>query len=474
MGNPKGFLTYKREVAKSRSVCERIKDYREIVKPRANSISREQASRCMDCGIPFCHWGCPLNSYIPEWNDLMFNDQWERAFELLDATNILPEVTGRVCPAICEYACILGINDEPVTIRENELAIIEDAFRKGYIRPRPPKNRSNKKVAIIGSGPSGLSTAVFLNRIGHNVVVFEQDNKIGGIMRYGIPDFKLEKWILDRRIEIWKKEGIRFMSGVCVGKDISVLELTKQFDAVCLAGGSRIPRDLVLPGRQLSGIHFAMDYLLESNRRVAKEKVAKDRMINVKGKRVVVIGGGDTGADCVGVAKRQGATSVTQIELLPKPANKRDETCPWPQYPMLLKTGGSYEEGVTRQWSVLTKEFIGDRGQVTDISCVSVKFDRKKMKEIPKSLFQIRADLVILALGFLHPQHQGLLEEVGVEYDVRGNVETNDYYMTQVKGIFCAGDMRRGQSLIVWALYEGCEAAYQINQYLEKKGGNHG
>ncbi|MBU0671869.1 MAG: glutamate synthase subunit beta, partial [Candidatus Margulisbacteria bacterium] len=387
MGNPKGFLNIKREAEQYRPVCERVKDYKDVVTPRSDRVSRDQASRCMDCGTPFCHWACPLGNFIPEWNDLVHNNRWERAFELLNASNNLPEVTGRVCPALCEFACVLGINDDPITIRENELSVIEHGFKKGYIKPNPPKTRTGKTVAVIGSGPAGLSCAAELNKQGHTVTVFERDDKIGGIMRYGIPDFKLEKHILDRRIEIWKKEGIKFRTIVNAGK-----EIIKDFDAVCLATGCRTPRDLKIPRRELNGIHFAMDYLIRAN---------KTKKAEAKGKKVVVIGGGDTGSDCVGTANRQGAACVVQIELLPEPPACRDNKCPWPTYPLLLKTTSSHKEGVDRSWSILTKKFIGENGRVKQLSCVKVKFEGRQMKEIPGSEFEIEADLVILAVGFL-------------------------------------------------------------------------
>jgi len=430
MGNPKGFLNIKKGPAEYRPVCERIKDYREVVKPRPETVSRDQASRCMDCGTPFCHWGCPLGNYIPEWNDLVWNDQWERALELLYATNNLPEVTGRVCPAPCEYACVLGINDDPVTIRENELAIIETAFRQGWVKPHPPKTRSGKKVAVVGSGPAGLACADELNKMDHKVTVFEKDDKLGGIMRYGIPDFKLEKSILDRRIEIFKKEGIEFIVGKEGGSD-----LIRRYDAVCLATGARTPRDLKIPGRELDGIHFAMDYLARANYGEHKE---------AKGKRVVVIGGGDTGADCVGTAIRQGAKCVNQLELLPKPPEGRPANQPWPVYPLILKTSTSHEEGCERQWSVSTREFRekeGGGGEVGKLLCVKVN---EQLKEIPGTEFEIDTDLVILALGFLRPDIK--IEE---------------------KGVFVAGDARRGPSLIVWAIWEGRQAAEAVDAYLK-------
>jgi len=472
MGDVKGFLSVKRETAKYRTVCERTKDYCEVSILPESRDSEKQASRCMDCGTPFCHWGCPVGNYIPEWNDLVFRGQWQKAFELLSATNNFPEITGRICPAICEYACVLGINDQPVTIRENELAIIEYAFKKGYIKPNPPKKRTHRKIAIIGSGPAGLACADQLNKAGHEVTVFERDDKIGGILRYGIPDFKLEKWILDRRLKIMAKEGIKFKTDVEAGTDVSMRELRKEFAAVCLAGGSRFPRDLKIEGRDLKGIHFAMDYLVQANRKVAGGKILPEKLINAKDKKVVVIGGGDTGSDCMGTAHRQGAGCVVQVELLAQPPECRSQDCPWPKYPMILKTTSSHEEGGARKWSVLTKKFIGDNGRLKGISCVKIEFERddkscQLIKEVPGSEFQIDADMVILALGFLHPEKNKLIDGIGL--DQRGNVNTKDNYMTSAKGVFSCGDMRRGQSLIVWAIAEGRRSAYHIDKYLMGK-----
>jgi glutamate synthase (NADPH/NADH) small chain len=472
MGDIKGFLKVNRKTVQYRPVCERIKDFAEVAVLPGEEHSKEQASRCMDCGTPFCHWGCPIGNYIPEWNDLVFTGHWEKAVQLLEATHNLPEITGRLCPAICEYACVLGINDEPVTIRENELAIIEHGFKKGWIRPLPPKKRSGKRVAVVGSGPAGLSCAAQLNKGGHNVIVFERDEKIGGILRYGIPDFKLEKWILDRRIEIWEKEGIKFKTGVDVGGNYPAKKLLKEFDAVCLAGGSRVPRDLKIEGRNLAGIYFAMDYLTQSNQKIAGVKIPEGKLIDAKGKKVVVIGGGDTGADCVGLAHRQGASCVVQIELLPKPPECRVKNEPWPKYPFILKTSTSHEEGGIRKWQVLTKKFIGRNGQVKKISCVKVKFIKEDkrvspvMQEVPNSEFEIEADLVILAVGFVHPEHRGLLKKLAIKLDECGNVKTKQNYMTSQKGIFSAGDMRSGQSLIVRAISEGRIAARRIDIYL--------
>jgi glutamate synthase (NADPH/NADH) small chain len=475
MGDPKGFLKVKRQTAEYRPVCERIKDFHEIVVAPSAEQSQQQASRCMDCGTPFCHWGCPIGNYIPEWNDLMFAGHWQRAFQLLEATNNLPEITGRLCPATCEYACVLGINDDPVTIRENELAIIENAFKAGLIKPRSPLKRTGKKVAVIGSGPAGLSCAAQLNKAGNKVVVFEKDDKIGGILRYGIPDFKLEKWVIDRRLEIWRKEGIEFNTGVNVGRDYPASRLLREFDAVCLAGGCGVARDLNITDRDLQGIYFAMDYLVQANKRIAGEIIPTDKLIDAKGKRVVVIGGGDTGADCVGTAHRQGAACVVQIEILPEPPKCRTEDCPWPSYPFILKTSSSHKEGGERQWAVSTKKFIGDNGRLNRISCVRVEFTNAGdkgcpvMREVPGSEFEIEADLVILALGFVHPEYSGLLQELGIQFDKKGNVKTNENYTTSIKKVFCAGDMRRGQSLIVWAIAEGRRAAYCIDKYLTGK-----
>lgn len=470
MADTKRFLKVKREAAPYRAICERVKDYKEVSVLRSEERSQEQGSRCMDCGVPFCHWGCPVGNYISEWNDLIFRGQWKKAIDVLQATNNLPEITGRLCPAPCEFACVLGINDDPVTVRENELDIIEHAFKRGWIKPDPPKERTGKKIAIIGSGPAGLACADQLNEAGHKVTIFERDDKIGGILRYGIPDFKLDKSILDRRIKILKKEGIEFKTSVDVGADYKVSRLKRDFDAICLTGGSRVPRDLKIPGRELKGVYFAMDYLTQSNGRVAGSRISADKLIDAKGKKVVVVGGGDTGADCVGTANRQGAACVVQIELLPQPPECRTRDFPWPVYPMLLKTSSSHQEGGQRHWDVSTKQFIGEKGRVKKLSCVKVdigKDDRGCMliKDITGTGFEIEADLAILALGFMHPE-KGLISQLGVEIDPRGNVKTDGHYLTSVKDIFAAGDMRRGQSLIVWAISEGRRAAHSIDKYL--------
>jgi glutamate synthase (NADPH/NADH) small chain len=404
-----------------------------------------------------------VGNYIPEWNDLMFHGEWKKAFELLNGTNNLPEITGRICPAPCEYACVLAINDDAVTIRENELSIIEWAFSSKYIKPDSAKKRTGKSVAVVGSGPAGLSCADQLNKAGHRVTVFEKDDKIGGILRYGIPDFKLGKDVIDRRISILKKEGIKFVTSTDVGADYRAELLVKDFDAVCLAGGSRQPRDLTIEGRDLKGIHFAMDYLIQSNRVVAGYKPNPKDIISAKGKKVLIIGGGDTGADCVGTANRQGASCVMQIEVLSRPSDRRTPEFPWPRYPVIFKTSSSHEEGGERQWAVLTKKFTGKEGTVKKAHCVRLD---PSMKEMSGTEFEIEADLVILAIGFLHPEHNGLLNALKVKFDPRGNVKTDENYMTSRKGVFSAGDMRRGQSLVVWAIAEGRRCAHNIDKYL--------
>ena len=459
MGELRGFLRLARQGSVYRDVCERVKDFKEVIQPPSVKQSQEQASRCMDCGTPFCHWACPLGNYIPEWNDCVFRGDWKEALVLLEATNNLPEVTGRVCPALCEYSCVLGLNDDAVTIRENELAVIEFGFKNGLIKPRLVTQRTGKKIAIIGSGPAGLACAAELNQAGHQVTIFERDNLAGGILRYGIPDFKLEKYLLDRRIDIWKKEGVIFKTGVDVGQDYPVHKILAEFDVVCLAGGCRVPRDINIPGRKLKGIHFAMDYLIQSNKRVAGGKIAQEELIDAKNKKVVVIGGGDTGSDCVGTAHRQGALCVMQIEILPQPAQYRTPEYPWPKYPAILKTSSSHEEGGARHWSVSTKEFIGEKGRIKKILCAKNEGET----------FEMEADLVVIAAGFLHPQHLGLLSEFSVGLDQRGNVKTDQNYMTSVNKVFSAGDMRRGQSLVVWAISEGRQAAYCMDKYLMGK-----
>ncbi len=479
----KAFLKTQRAKEQYRPVCERLKDYGQVAVLRAWDKTQEQSHRCMDCSTPFCHWACPVGNIIPEWNDLVAAGKWDKAYKLLSATNNLPEVTGRICPAPCEYACVLGINDGAITIRENELGIVEHAFSQGLVKAQPPKARSGKKVAVVGSGPAGLSAAAQLNRMGHQVTVFERDDKIGGIMRYGIPDFKLEKNILDRRIKLYEAEGVTFKTNIDVGVNYPGAKLSADFDAVCLAAGSREPRDLAIDGRSLRGIYFAMDYLTQSNKRAAGIKIPAQDEIVAKGKKVVVIGGGDTGSDCVGTANRQGAACVVQIELLPQPPQERPQHQPWPNYPMILKTTTSHEEGSQRHWCVSTKQFTGASGAVKKLVCVRVEMvigadKRPVFKELPNSEFEIDADLVLLALGFVHPQHKGMVAELGVALDPRGNVQTGitggrearpyTEYMTSLEGIFACGDMRRGQSLVVWAIAEGWACADAIDAYLKR------
>ena len=470
----KGFLKVKREKASYRLASERVKDYKEVALLRSDGDTIRQASRCMDCGTPFCNWSCPLGNYIPEWNDEILKKNWRKAFELLNATNNLPEITGRICPALCEYSCVLGLNDDAVTIRENELAIIEHAFKKGWVRPEKPNKRTNKKIAVVGSGPAGLACATQLNKAGHAVTIFERDKKAGGILRYGIPDFKLEKRILDRRLDILKKECIIIKTSINVGVDIKSADLIKRFDAVCLTGGSRIPRDINIEGRDLKGICFAMDFLTQSNRAVTGEKYTYSDDLWAKDKNVIIIGGGDTGADCMGVAHRQGAKNVIQLEIMSKPPECRSHKYPWPYYPLLLKTTTSHEEGGERYFSIMTKKFIGKYGFVNKLGCVKLDFkeDAKGcsvMSEIKGSEFEIDADLVIIAAGFLHPEHEGLVHDFKVKLDKRGNVTTDNNFMTSKKKVFAAGDLRRGQSLIVWAISEGRKAAFCIDKYLMQK-----
>lgn len=470
MADPQGFLKVTRELPKARDPRERIGDYKEIYLPFSETKTLDQASRCMDCGIPFCHNGCPLGNIIPEFNDAVYNEEWEEAYQILASTNNFPEFTGRICPAPCETACVLGINQPAVAIEHIEKSIIEKAFDQGFVKPQPPAHRTGKKVAVIGSGPSGMAAAAQLNKAGHSVTLFERNDKIGGLLRYGIPDFKLEKDVIDRRLEVMEAEGIMFRTNANVGGNVSVEEL-KAFDAICLCGGSTIPRDLDVPGRNLDGIHFAMEFLEQSNRRVAGEVIDPDRSIMATDKHVVVIGGGDTGSDCVGTSNRHGATSVTQIELLSKPPETRSPDTPWPNWPMILRTSSSHQEGGDRHWSLLTRAFKGADGKVTGIELVDIKWDKDPttgkfgFEEVSGSSREIPCDLALLAIGYLHPQHAGLLDQLGVEYDERGNVMTNQY-QTNIDNVFSAGDMRRGQSLVVWAISEGREAARAIDTYL--------
>ncbi len=469
MADPRGFLKFERQVAPLRPVEERVRDWQEVLTPPDHALVRDQAARCMDCGVPFCHKGCPLGNIIPDFNDLVYRGHMRNALDRLHATNNFPEFTGRLCPAPCEYSCVLGYNQPAVTIKQIEQHIVDTGFANGWIVPQPPERLTGRTVAVIGSGPSGLAAAQQLCRAGHLVTVFERASRIGGLLRYGIPDFKLDKRVLDRRLRQMAEEGVIFRPGVNVGKDISAAEIRAQFDAVCLAGGSTVPRDLNVPGRELQGIHFAMEYLTLQNRANAGDDVEP---ISARDKRVVIIGGGDTGADCLGTAIRQGAREIVQIELLPKPPLQRDATMPWPTYPMLLRTSSAHEEGGVRDWAVNTTSFTGASGRVESLQCVRLEFGepgpdgRRPMKPIPGSEFTIGADLVLLAMGFLSPQHSGLLDDLGVAYDARGNVQTDAHRMTSVRAVFAAGDMRRGQSLIVWAIAEGRQTAREIDRFL--------
>ncbi|HTH55618.1 MAG TPA: glutamate synthase subunit beta [Cyclobacteriaceae bacterium] len=465
MGKNTGFLETNRQLPQKREVRERVKDYFEVEGAVDKSLTVKQASRCMDCGIPFCHQGCPLGNIIPEFNDAVYQQNWKLAYEILTLTNNFPEFTGRICPAPCEASCVLGINKPAVAIEYIEKTIIEKAFEEGYVKPQIPAQRTNKKVAVIGSGPAGLAAAAQLNSAGHWVTVFERADEIGGLLRYGIPDFKLDKRILDRRLAIMVEEGISFHTNMNVGVNLSVTELVDTFDAILLACGSTVPRDLPIKGRELKGVHFAMDFLTQQNRRVNGKKINQAEIWATE-KNAVVIGGGDTGSDCVGTSNRQGAKSVTQIEILSKPPKDRNENMPWPNWPMILRTSTSHEEGCERQWAIVTKEFVGDdKGNLKALKIVEVEWEGKSFKEIPESERELPCELALLALGFLNPQHDGLLDLLKVDYDDRGNVKAKSYQTSQEK-IFAAGDTKRGQSLVVWAISEGREAAHAIDQYL--------
>ncbi|HEQ60554.1 MAG TPA: glutamate synthase subunit beta, partial [Firmicutes bacterium] len=473
MGKPTGFMEYTREPPETRPVKERLMDWCEVYRPLAVEKLQRQAARCMDCGTPFCHAGCPLGNLIPDWNDLAYRDRWKEAVGRLLATNNFPEFTGRICPAPCEEACVLGINEPPVTIEQIERRVIEHAFEQGWIRPEPPETRTGKRVAVVGSGPAGLACAQQLNRAGHHVIVFERADRLGGLLRYGIPDFKLEKWILDRRLKLLETEGIVFKTNVEVGRDLPVEEL-KAFDAIVLCGGATRPRDLPVPGRDLEGIHFAMDFLARQNKRVAGDDLEAGGLqaIDAAGQHVIVIGGGDTGSDCVGTANRQGARSVTQFEILPKPPVERPPHQPWPYWPMKLRSSTSHEEGCERHWSLSTKAFLGSAGKVQRVRTVCVEWKtaggngRVRPVELEDTEQEWPAERVLLAMGFLGPEPGGLLASLGVQLDSFGNVQTDEHYMTSVPGVFSAGDMRRGQSLVVWAISEGREAARSVDRYL--------
>ena len=466
MGKPTGFLEYERETPVRRPVLERVNDWFEVYQDFPVSKAKQQAARCMDCGVPFCHTGCPLNNYIPDWNDFVYRDRWREAIRSLHATNNFPEFTGRICPAPCESACVLGINAPPVTIKAVEQKIIDHAFSEGWVIAEPARRRTGKRIAIVGSGPAGLAAAQQLARAGHAVTVFERHTEIGGLLRYGIPDFKMEKSVIDRRIEQLRAEGVEFRTGVHVGVDIGADQLRHDFQAILLAIGAEQPRQLELPGRDLHGIHFAMDYLTQQNRRVAGERFSAAEEILATGKRVIIIGGGDTGADCLGTAHRQKAASVHQLQIHAMPPESRHTSTPWPHWPLQLRMEAAHEEGGVREWSVLTTHLSGDEsGNVQKLHCVRVG-PKPALERMPGTEFYLDADLVLIAIGFSGPVRAGLMEQLPVQLDVRGNVKTDDSYRTSLPGIFSAGDMRRGQSLVVWAIAEGRKAAHHIDKAL--------
>jgi len=473
MGKPTGFLEFTRELPAKRKVEERLNDYKEFVQRYSDQKLNEQSGRCMDCGVPFCHNGCPLGNIIPEFNDAVYRKEWKEAYDILSSTNNFPEFTGRICPAPCESACVLGINQPAITIEEIEKHIIEIAFDNGFVQPKKSILRTGKKIAIIGSGPAGLAAAAQLNAAGHYVMVFERDDAPGGLLRYGIPDFKLEKWVIDRRIKLMEEEGIVFRCNANVGVDVSISELLREFNVIVLAGGSTIPRDLKIPGRELKGVHFAMDFLKQQNKRVSDIAVESEDIFATS-KDVVVIGGGDTGSDCVGTSNRQKARSITQFELLPKPPESRTQFMPWPTYPMTLKITSSHEEGAHRNWAIATKEFIGDaNGNLKALKIVDLEWeiteDGKPARFIERagSEREIPCQLALLAMGFVHPQHEGLVQQLEIELDERGNVKASEKeYQTNISKIFTAGDMRRGQSLVVWAISEGRECARKVDEFL--------
>jgi glutamate synthase (NADPH) small chain len=473
VGKATGFLEIKRKKWPTRPVAERLHDWKEVYLPFPTDELAKQGARCMDCGIPFCHQGCPLGNLIPDWNDLVYRDRWREAIERLHATNNFPEFTGRLCPAPCEGSCVLGINDDPVTIKAVEVSIIDRAFDEGWVTAEPPAQRTGKRVAVVGSGPAGLAAAQQLNRAGHLVTVFERSDRVGGLLRYGIPEFKMEKRFLDRRLAVMEKEGIAFRTNAHVGVTMPVRELREGFDAIVLAGGACQPRDLPIPGRELAGIHFAMDYLTLQNKRCEGDTVPDAAFITAKDKRVVIIGGGDTGADCLGTVHRQGALAVHQFELLPRPPDTRAADNPWPQWPNIFRVSSAHEEGGERVYSVSTQRFVGNQGGVTALEAVKVEMVRDgarlDFKPVPGSEFRLDVDLVLLAMGFLGAEKAGMLTDLGVTLTERGNVARDATWMTSVPGVFACGDMQRGQSLIVWAIAEGRSCAAGVDRYLMGK-----
>jgi len=470
MGKVTGFLELGREELVPRDPKERLKDWQEIYQPFPEEKQREQGARCMDCGVPFCHTGCPVNNLIPDWNDLVYNNRWESAIRRLHATNNFPEFTGRICPAPCEQSCVLGINQDPVSIKLIEKSIVERAWKEGWIKPEPPQEKTGKRVAVVGSGPAGLAAAQQLRRSGHSVTVYEKNDRIGGLLRYGIPNFKLEKHVIDRRLEQMRAEGVTFVTNAHVGVNVPVETLTDEYDVVLLTGGAERPRDLPVQGRELKGIHFAMEFLPQQNKRCEGDVLDLVLAISAAGKNVVILGGGDTGADCLGTSLRQGAKSVHQFEIMPKPPDTRAASTPWPMWPLQLRTESSHKEGGIRDWGINSLSFTGEEGRVKQLHAVRVG-PPPTFVPIAGSEFTIDADLVLLALGFLGPVHSGMIEQLGLALDARGNIQTNSDYMTSVEGVFAAGDMRRGQSLVVWAISEGRKAAEAIDHYLFTRGG---
>ena len=476
MGNPTGFLEIDKKERNYEDPKDRLKHFKEFIVPLTNEEVSKQGSRCMDCGIPYCHQGCPVNNLIPDWNDLVYKHEWKKALDTLHSTNNFPEFTGRICPAPCEAACTLNLTDNPVSIKTIECSIVDYGWEKGWIKPQLPKKHTDKKVAIIGSGPAGLACAQQLARLGHSVVVYEKNERIGGLLRIGIPDFKMEKTLIDRRMAQMQSEGVQFKTNSEIGNNISTNQIIDNFDAVSVCIGSEVPRNLEVKGRNLKGIHFAMDFLSQQNDMVAGKTISKDILISAKGKKVLVIGGGDTGSDCVGTSNRQGATSVHQLELLPQPPVNENKQLTWPNWPMKLRTSSSHQEGCERQWSVLTKSFEGnENGEVTKLICVEVEWKKSedgsmKMIEVEDSEFEIEADLVLLAMGFVHPIHEGLVNNLSLKLDQRGNVEADEIsFKTSSDKVFVAGDCRRGQSLVVWAISEGRKCAERIDNFLKEK-----
>ena len=472
MGKVTGFMEFDRLDRDYAPVNERTQHYKEFLIPLENKELKEQSARCMDCGIPYCHNGCPVNNLIPDWNDLVYEGNWKVALETLHSTNNFPEFTGRICPAPCEASCTLNITDQPVTIKSIECAIIDRGWEENWILPKISQSKTGKKVAVIGSGPAGLACAQQLARVGHSVTLFEKNASLGGLLRYGIPDFKMEKHLIDRRLTQMRAEGVVFRSNTEVGVTVSADEILQQFDAMVLTGGSETPRDLGVPGRDLDGVHYAMDFLAQQNKRIAGEDVTDNRTILAGGKHVVVIGGGDTGSDCVGTSIRQGAASVTQLEVMPKPPEMEDKALSWPNWPLKLRTSSSHLEGADRDWSVATKSFTGDGGHVTGLELVRNEWKQNEngqfsMAELPATKFHLKADLVLLAMGFIHPKPAGLIDELSIALDERGNVKADETsYKTSRKNVFVAGDMRRGQSLVVWAIKEGRRAARAVDEHL--------